>query len=125
MSKFEAKSLSVSFEHINNDHVKKTIARAVIERENIPEPLRWSDFSYEIVGTKISAYTVCRDGDIYDDAVGERIARKKLMKRFMTYLIGISRKQLNDSFDEFQLYADLTGRLTEIRDDISEYLKEQ
>jgi hypothetical protein len=123
--------LDVTFTHINNDGIKKTIARATITCNNVPEIIlnrflnMFCNTVYPEVRVKICAETICKDTDTYDERKGEIIARKKLMKKFMSMIKQASKEQLNyysnKELECIQLY-NFAGRC---KNDIIEFLKKE
>lgn len=118
--KFDCAPLCVEFEHIENEHIKKTIARAVIDESNIPDCLRYST---KLEGMRISASTFCKDGDVYDPSFGERIARKKLVRKFMRLLGEAAREHFKMLHEHLDALEAVYKHCDDVSDSILKYLK--
>jgi hypothetical protein len=69
--------------------------------------------------------TVCKNGDTYDPKTGERIARKKIMKQYMSMVRQAAIKQLEINVIENATLADLADGADNCRNKIIEYLENQ
>lgn len=134
MKNFKGAPLRVTFTHIENDHVKKTIAKCVIDYSNVPIEVYDTFFEmfsddnckcYCSPSVTIYAETVCKDGDSYDTAIGERIARKKIMKKFMSMLKQASQSVVKDLYKQIDAVDDIGAFASDCEDRIIEWLEKQ
>lgn len=133
MKNFKGAPLRVTFTHIENDHVKKTIAKCVIDYSNVPIEVydtffeMFNDDSCKCCSPSVTIYaeTVCKDGDLYDTAIGERIARKKIMKKFMSMLKQASECVMKDLYRQADTVCDIRTFASDCEDRIIEWLKKQ
>ena len=130
--------LKVNYKHIDYTNSKtgevchKTIASCTVLTYNVPIQIvdafcslfeKESDGYSEIC--KIYAETVCKGGDSYDPKVGERIARKKIMKRFMSMVRQASDKTVKNLQNDIEDVKSLSVASAKCRDDIIEFLQNQ
>jgi hypothetical protein len=133
--KVKGEPLQVRFTHVNNEFVQKTIARATIYDYNVPTIVapeffemfaKWNPDAFDLgCDVKLYAETVCKDSDDYDPVVGERVARKKLMKHFMSMLHQAAMKRIRNLESQKQECDDLAKFAEECEQSIIKYLKEQ
>ena len=125
MKKFKGDPLNITFKHYGDI----TVAQAKIDYDNVPEIVMYEFGSLFLSGYKgtyiITAKTICKNGDVYNKDMGERIARKKLMKRFMSMVkqaVKLRMKQLDTIAHELDiLYNFADGSINSIRS----YLEDQ
>ena len=138
--------LEVEYKHIDYVNSKtgelchKTVAKCGVEMCNIPDIIvtefedlfasaRHSYYSDDFDTwrniCKIYAETTCKDGDEYDPKIGERIARKKIMKRFMSMVRQASDKKATELSRQLNDVTDLASAADKCRDSIIEFLQNQ
>lgn len=125
MKKFKGDPLNITFKHYGDI----TVAQAKIDYDNVPEIVMYEFGSLFLSGYKgtyiITAKTICKNGDVYNKDMGERIARKKLMKRFMSMIkqaVQLRMKQLDTITNELDiLYNFADGSINSIKS----YLEDQ
>lgn len=116
--KVKGTPLKVEFTHI--DYTKdgevfhKTIAKCHVGWMNVPEIICGTYFAMfsknDIYANDVflHAETVCKSGDTFDPVKGEKIARKKIMKKFMSQVRQASYKRIesvsSELFDLEELY---------------------
>lgn len=132
MKNFKGSPLRVDFTHIENDHIKKTIAKCIITEFNVPCEISdrffrmFSGSSCKCIpSVTIYAETVCKDGDSYDATIGERIARKKIMKKFMSMLRQSSQSVVKDLYRQIDTVDDIGAFASDCEDRIVEWLEKQ
>ena len=121
--------ISVRFSHVCNDSMKKTIARANITEYNVPYNIRSkflemfvkNEYTYEV---PIYAETICKD-ETYDPEIGERIARKKLMRHFMSMMNQAAKATMKELQEQENDLYDVIGYTQDCEDRIVEWLKKQ
>ena len=125
MKKFKGDPLNITFKHYGDI----TVAQAKIDYDNVPEIIMYEFGSLFLSGYRgtyiITAKTICKNGDTYNKDMGERIARKKLMKRFMSMVkqaVKLRMKQLDTIAHELDiLYNFADGSINSIKS----YLEDQ
>jgi hypothetical protein len=130
--------LRCEFNHVeyvdgNGTTVHKTYAKCFVDAWNVPD-LIYSTF-FSMFANEMSKYgdrvvtlyssTVCKNGDTYDPKTGERIARKKIMKQYMSMVRQAAIKQLEINVIENATLADLADGADNCRNKIIEYLENQ
>lgn len=120
--------LEVKFSHIEyeKDGKKfyKTIARCEVGWSNVPELIYGTYFDMfgkvGYMGDVVNLYaeTVCKPEDTFDPKKGERIARKKIMKKFMSQVRQASEKRLETLCREWneleEMYQDASKSINKI-----------
>ena len=136
--KMKGEPLEVKFTHVNNEYMQKTIARATVYDYNVPSIIvsefselftkfdpKWDPNFFEFGSiVKLYAETICKE-DVYDPVVGERVARKKLMRHFMSMLQQATIKRIKMLESEKKDCENLKNFAEECEKSIVEYLKEQ
>ena len=132
--KIKGEPLQVKFTHVNNDSVKKTIARCKVRSENVPYLVyneffdlfqdKSKNFEWDCYAS-LYAETTCKDSDKYDPAIGEKIARKKIMKKFMSMIRKAADYKLKEKIKEENEIFDLLSFAMRCENDIVKYLREQ
>ena len=125
MKKFKGDPLNITFKHYGDI----TVAQAKIDYDNVPEIIMYEFGSLFLSGYKgtyiITSKTICKNGDVYNKDMGERIARKKLMKRFMSMVkqaVKLRMRQLDTIAHELDiLYNFADGSINSIKS----YLEDQ
>ena len=138
MKNFKGKPLEFTFRHIDNDDFHKTIATAKVTEINIPEILRvrffnmfgFDPYSYFTEGfttptLSISCQTVCKSGDAFDPEIGEKIARKKVMKRFMSMIRQVADAERKDLISVADECFDIAVFADDCRNRIIDYIRNQ
>ena len=125
MRSFKGEPLKVTFSH----HGNVTVARAKICWNNIPELLQ-PRFEYMFTPNgalpmSLSTKTICRELDTYDEVKGEKIARKKLIKRFMSMIRQAAEAEIAWHNNEITKIMQVKTFVTTCHDSIVKYLGEQ
>lgn len=134
MKQTKGEPLRVQFTHVENDNVKKTIARCKVKPENVPY-IVYNEF-FDLFENKTGAFewdsyvsiyaeTVCKDGDSYDPKIGEKIARKKIMKKFMSMLQQAAKVKGKRLLNEAEEVLDFRKFAKDCEIDIIKYLRNQ
>lgn len=91
---------------------KKTIAKCNVEIVNIPYALRetflnlYCEDAFSTV--ELSASAVCSNGDKYNEALGKKIARKKLLSKYFNLIACLTRYDIDSLTSRINsLYADI------------------
>lgn len=125
MKKFKGDPLDITFKHYGDI----TVAQAKICYDNVPEIIAYEFGDLFLNRHKgiyiITSKTICKNGDAYNKDMGERIARKKLMKRFMSMVkqaVKLRMRQLDTLTQELDvLYNFADGSINSIKS----YLEDQ
>lgn len=131
--------LFVTYKHIDyvndktGEEVHRTVARSIVDYYNLPKIIAttfmdmfantsdmFGDRAVELV-----AETACKGGDTYDEVTGEKIARKKIMKKYMSLVSQASAKKIADNNKEIELLNDLEHSAVRCESDIIDYLRKQ
>ena len=131
--------LYVTYKHIDyvndktGEEVHRTVARSIVDYYNLPKIIAttfmdmfanttdmFGDRAVELV-----AETSCKGGDTYDEVTGEKIARKKIMKKYMSLVSQASAKKIADNNKEIELLNDLEHSAVRCESDIIDYLRKQ
>ena len=123
MKGFKGKPLEVTFNH----HGTVTVARATITWENVPSEIR-PTFEYMFMqGDQINicSRTICKDTDTFDTAKGERIARKKLIKKFMSMVNQAAEQDIKYYNMKINEVMRIQSFAAQCHDSIVKYLGEQ
>lgn len=137
--KVKGEPLYVTYKHIDyvndktGEEVHKTVARSIVDYYNLPKIIAttfmdmfanttdmFGDRAVELV-----AETYCKCGDTYDKVTGEKIARKKIMKKYMSFVSQASAKKIADNNKEIELLNDLEHSAVRCESDIIDYLRKQ
>lgn len=137
--KIKGAPLYVTYKHIDyvndktGEEVHKTVAHCIVDYYNLPKIIA-STFmdmfssTFDIFGDRVVelvAETYCKGGDTYDKATGEKIARKKIMKKYMSLVSQASVKKIADNNKEIELLNDLEHSAVRCESDIIDYLRKQ
>lgn len=131
--------LFVTYKHIDyvndktGEEVHRTVARSIVDYYNLPKIIAttfmdmfanttdmFGDRAVELV-----AETYCKGGDTYNETTGEKIARKKIMKKYMSLVSQASAKKIADNNKEIELLNDLEHSAVRCESDIIDYLRKQ
>lgn len=133
--KMKGEPLEVKFTHVENGSVKKTIARCTIKDSNVPLAVYHEFFElFEPEMNKIVSYypsvrlyaeTTCDPDDTYDPVIGEKIARKKIMKKFMSMVRQAADKKIADLNKQLTKCAELKEFAAKSEIKIIHYLRDQ
>lgn len=137
--KVKGAPLYVTYKHIDyvndktGEEVHKTVARSIVDYYNLPKIIAttfmdmfanttdmFGDRAVELVSE-----TYCKGGDTYDKVTGEKIARKKIMKKYMSFVSQASAKKIADNNKEIELLNDLEHSAVRCESDIIDYLRKQ
>ncbi len=133
--KVKGTPLNVKFTHV--DYTKegevfhKTIAKCHVDCMNVPEIICGTYFSMfskdDICGDDVFLYaeTVCKSGDTFDPVKGEKIARKKIMKKFMSQVRQASEKRLETLCREWNELEEMYQDASKSIDKILAYLQSE
>ena len=124
--KFDTQQLDIQFKHIENEHIQKTIAYATIPWNGFPTIIfdeAFELFEKECPNGRISACTVCKSGDTYDKAIGEKIARKKLIRKYFRIVERATAIALKKRWSDIVELNKLSAYATDMQIDISQYIK--
>lgn len=131
--------LYVTYKHIDyvndktGEEVHKTVARSIVDYYNLPKIIA-STFMDMFANTadmfgdravELVAETYCKGGDTYDKATGEKIARKKIMKKYMSLVSQASAKKIAYNNKEIEILNDLEHSAVRCESDIIDYLRKQ
>lgn len=133
--KMKGEPLEVKFTHVENGTVKKTIARCTIKDSNVPLAVYHEFFElFEPEMNKVVSYypsvrlyakTTCAPDDTYDPVIGEKIARKKIMKKFMSMVRQAANKKIADLNKQLAKCKELKEFAAKSEIKIIDYLREQ
>lgn len=130
--------LYVTFRHVDyvnektGDKFHKTIAKTTIDPQNVPYLI--CDKFFEMFAndkvnvcyeSTIYAETICKISDNNNPEIGERVARKKIMKKYMSMVRQAAKEQKKDYQ---KLVCDLTCLAEDAarcKKEIIDYLKKQ
>lgn len=137
MNKFKGDPLNISFQHIvytdkNGDPVYKTVARCNVDGNNIPYQvfdkffeMFANDKCFTCYTVSLYAETVCKGNDEPDFKKGERVARKKIMKKYMSMVNQATIATYNELFERCLELRELEAFTQKCRCDIVNFLKKQ
>lgn len=109
------------------DGLKKTIAKCVVKKVNIPNTLLRMGYFFRF-GTcdsvvTLHAETVCKPDDTYSKETGELVARKKIIRQFINFIESVLIDRAHDIEDERNDICDYIDFIESTKDSITEYLK--
>lgn len=124
--KFKGEPLEITYGHYDNGDTHITYGKCELKFANFPEPIKSVAYSYLMLDeylTTIKEKTYCKHSDDFDSSIGERVVRKKIMKRYMSIvrqLCDNAIKEINKDIDDF---VNLRTEADKCNKSIIEYLK--
>ena len=130
--------LFVTFRHVDYTNEKtgeifhKTIAKSVVDPQNVPCVI--CDKFFEMFAndkvnvcweSTIYAETVCKSSDTNNPEIGERIARKKIMKKYMSMVKQAAKAQAREYLNQASDLIFLSNDAERCQKEIIDYLKNQ